>query len=161
MRLTILSALLLATLAAASARAQDSQPAAPLGEFDQALMDRVNHYRASKHKPPLLFSDLAWHLAREHSLRQAKTRNMGHDGFGERTKKAEKALGQRLGGVAENVAMCSQGYDNVVETIFQGWRRSKTHNDNMLGDSTHGAISGVKNKKGEWYFTHLFLTIRQ
>lgn len=159
----LMFAVLLAALPLCNVSAQNNAAdKVTLGEYDQTLMDRINAYRAQKKRPPLKFSPLAWQLAHEHTLTQCKTRNLSHNGVNKRYSRAKKQLGKAFLAAAENVAMCGEGYDDVVETIFQGWRHSKVHNQNMLNkELTHAGLSGAQNSKGEWYFTHFFLTIKE
>jgi len=115
------------------------------------ILKYTNEYRASKGKPKLVLQQDVSKAAQKHTNRMASGKiPMGHDGFSERVASLRSANGYRS--AAENVARGQLSAKAVVD----GWRKSPTHNKNMLGDYTVIGIGVAEGKDGQYYFTQLF-----
>lgn len=126
-----------------------------LASIEQAVHAQINQYRASKGLAPLTLDERISQQARTHS------QNMGsgavafsHDGFTGRVQAIAKVIPYR--GAAENVAY-NKGYGDPAKQAFQGWLNSTGHRQNIEGNYNLTGIGVVKNAKGEYYFTQIFI----
>lgn len=117
----------------------------------EEILQLVNTHRKSIGKRALDKNTLATQLAEKHTNFMIGEQKISHDNFSDRADELiakEKAL--RVG---ENVASRQRSAKEVVDA----WLDSKGHRENIEGDFTHIGISAVKNSKGQYYFTQLFL----
>jgi uncharacterized protein YkwD len=77
-----------------------------------------------------------------------------HNGFEQRIKAISRVIPYSQ--VAENVAF-NQGYSNPVQQSVEGWIKSPGHRTNIEGPYNLTGIGVVKNAKGEYYFTQIFV----
>jgi uncharacterized protein YkwD len=83
--------------------------------------------------------------------------SISHHGFSARLKEIGKRIPYRA--AAENVAS-NGGYKNPGQEAVEGWKRSPEHRKNMLGDYSVTGIGAARNKKGDYFFTQIFLKSR-
>ncbi|MBD2040944.1 CAP domain-containing protein [Microcoleus sp. FACHB-672] len=123
--------------------------------LEQSIHDQVNQYRASQKLPPLKLDPRISEVCRQHSKGMASEGvPFGHEGFEQRANAIEKSIAYRS--VAENVAY-NFGYSNPGKQAVEGWIKSPGHQKNMVGDFDLTGIGIVKNAKGEYYFTQIFV----
>ncbi|MBC6428813.1 MAG: CAP domain-containing protein [Cellvibrionales bacterium] len=125
--------------------------------MEKRVHSQVNKYRASRNLPPLRLNTVMMEQARKHSQRMARKRKISHDGFDGRI----KAINRRISysSAAENVAS-NFGHDDPATVAVRGWIKSPGHHKNMIGDFDLTGIAIVKNNRGEYYFTQLFIKSR-
>lgn len=98
------------------------QPKPARSGFEVRLLQLINNYRAANGLGRLVSSPKLNALAREHSAYQNQVGKLSHDGFSERSKRAQ------CGGCVENV-----GWNyHTPQAQFRGWKNSPGHNRNML-----------------------------
>ena len=114
----------------------------------------VNEYRQSRNLPPLVADPAILAQAKAHSEEMARSGNMNHDGFARRADLVSQTIVYRS--VAENVAF-NGGHGQPDRVAVQGWIASPGHQRNMLGQYDLTGIGVVKNAKGEYYFTQIFI----
>lgn len=127
----------------------------PHSALEQSVHKQINQYRQA-HKLPLLTLDpRISEQARAHSQAMASGKvPFGHQGFEQRVKAISRVIPYRAS--AENVAF-NLGYSNPVEQAVQGWIKSPGHRINIEGEYSLTGIGVVKNAKGEYYFTQIFI----
>lgn len=117
------------------------------------ILKLINEHREEKGLPALKPDDDIESVADRHSSNMASGRTgFGHDGFEARNKE----LGKRMGGVramAENVAFGKLSAERVVDL----WLGSSGHRKNIEGDYKFTGIGLSKDKKGQIYFTQIFI----
>ena len=114
----------------------------------------VNGYRQYRNLPPLVADPAISAQAKAHSEEMARSGNMNHDGFARRADLVSQTIVYRS--VAENVAF-NGGHGQPDRVAVQGWIASPGHQRNMLGQYDLTGIGVVKNAKGEYYFTQIFI----
>jgi uncharacterized protein YkwD len=125
-----------------------------LSSLELATHNLVNKYRQSKNLPPLEIDPVISAQAKAHSEQMAKAGSISHDGFSERTDSISQTIVYRK--AAENVAY-NMGYGQPDLVAVQGWIESPGHQNNMTGRFDLTGIGVVKNAKGEYYFTQIFI----
>lgn len=89
----------------------------------------LNQLRASKGRPPVVYSSKLEAVARSHALDMAKHRYFAHEGRnGSAVGDRVRAQGYRWCFVAENLA---KGPRDLAQ-VMQGWAKSKGHYKNMM-----------------------------
>ena len=78
----------------------------------------------------------------------------GHAGFEQRVEAINRIIPYRT--AAENVAF-NKGYSNPTQQAIEGWIKSNGHRINIEGQYNLTGIGVVKNAKGEYYFTQIFI----
>lgn len=122
MRPRALLGLLLLTFAVQSTSASMDVPEAPSDGYIRQLSKLINDYRAVNGLAPLVFAQNLAALAGEHSVDMATQRKLSHDGFKTRAQSTRSKV------CVENV-----GWNYPTpETQLDGWRRSPTHDRNLL-----------------------------
>ncbi len=123
-------------------------------EIEAEILAIVNEYRSSKGLQPFVSSDYVSKVAREHSSAMArKATPYGHKGSNLRAKKIKQEI--VCGLVGENAAVGQQNAREVVNA----WIKSRGHRENILERQfTLTGIGVAKNKRGQLYFTQIFVS---
>lgn len=117
------------------------------------VLEQTNKFRKSKGLEPLEMKKDLNKIAEEHSKDMAKgDRSFGHGGFNKREKEVQDVI-KDYTGMAENVAYGKKTAKEVVEM----WKSSSQHRSNLLGPYKYIGIGTAKNKKGQTYFTQIFV----
>lgn len=119
-------------------------------ELESDLIEIVNAHRSEMGKAPLLFNEVAYRYANEHTSYMISKGYLSHDNFEVRA--SSVALEVDADVVAENVA---KGYLTAQEA-FSNWYASADHRKTIVGDYTHTAASIKKDKEGNLYYTQMF-----
>lgn len=130
-----------------------------MSQFDfkreKEVFDQLNVYRKQYNLEPYKWNDFIANLARQHSQQMAEKHiAFSHDGIEQRLKSIKDA-NSHYSGASENVSYSKPGDLNPVGP----WSKSQHHNENMLGNFTHGGIGLVSIGEGdgkEWYYTGIF-----
>lgn len=123
--------------------------------LEKSVHQQINQYRQSRNLPPLTLDPRISEQARLHSQAMASGKvAFSHNGFEQRIKAISRLIFYRQ--VAENVAY-NQGYSNPVQQSVEGWIKSPGHRTNIEGLYNLTGIGVVKNAKGEYYFTQIFV----
>jgi len=126
--------------------------------LERAIHAQVNKYRQSQNLPPLQLDVRISEQAKAHSQAMANGKvPFSHQGFEQRVNAIEKSIAYRSAG--ENVAY-NQGYSDPATQAVQGWLKSPGHLKNIRGDFNLTGIGVVKNNKGQYYFTQVFIRSR-
>lgn len=121
----------------------------------QTVLDRVNQYRSTKDLPALELDSIISQQAEVHSENMATGQvPFSHEGFKERIQAIKTKISYRR--AAENLAYNS-GYSNPAKRAVEGWIDSSRHRQNMLGNYNLTGIGIAKNRRGEYYFTQIFI----
>lgn len=129
-----------------------------LEQLELSVYQQVNEYRKSKNLPPLKLDPNISEQSRIHSYAMANGKvAFGHGGAEARFQNISKFAPWRE--IAENVAFNS-GYSNPGKEAVQGWIESPGHQRNMVGNFDLTGVGIVKNAKGEYYFTQIFVRKR-
>jgi uncharacterized protein YkwD len=120
----------------------------------EEILQLVNAHRESIGKQALAFNTLANALAHEHTLYMIDKKDISHDLFDDRANRLFSE--ENANGVGENVAYGQRS----AQAVMEAWLNSPGHRNNIEGDFTHIGIAVVKNSKGVYYFTQLFLKKR-
>lgn len=92
--------------------------------------------------------------ARKHSSNMAVGNvDFGHDGFKKRSASMQKIV--PLASFGENVAY-NYLYEDPVKQAVQGWMKSPSHRENILGDYHETGVGIAISKDKKYYFTQLF-----
>lgn len=95
--------------------------------YARTLLEQINAYRNDFGLASLRFDDRLNHLAMTHSFAMSRQKRMSHANFDERFERS----GSRM--CVENVGW---NYPTPLK-LFDGWRRSSGHNENMLKDGVN------------------------
>lgn len=129
-----------------------------VGELEKEVNQQINQYRQSINLPPLQLNPLISQQARMHSQGMAEeTVPFSHQDFEQRADTIGESINYSR--VAENVAY-NQGYSDPVTQAVQGWLKSSGHRQNIEGNYNLTGIGVVKNDRGEYYFTQIFILER-
>jgi uncharacterized protein YkwD len=97
-------------------------PEEPPDYYSLTLFDRINRYRSACGLASLQWDPALAQLAREHSISMFRSERASHRGFDKRHRQAGSWF------CVENVGWNYRS----PQSMFEGWRRSDDHNDNML-----------------------------
>ena len=123
------------------------------GPVDEVLK-YTNQFRKSKGLKALEMRDDLNAIARKHSEDMASGRcTFGHDGYDLRVSKIKKTIKPCDGYIGENVAFGASNGKEAVDI----WKNSSAHRKNMLGDYKYIGIGTASNKKGDIYYTQIFV----
>ncbi len=126
-----------------------------IDELEQSVFQQVNEYRASQNLPPLKLDPRISQQCQLHSQSMAKGEvKFSHAGSKQRFQTIAQDIRYRT--IAENVAYNS-GYVDPGKKAVEGWIKSEGHRQNMEGDFNLTGIGIVRNAKGEYYFTQIFV----
>ncbi len=127
----------------------------PPTRLEQTVHQQINQYRQSHNLPPLTLDPRISKVARAHSQAMASGKvPFGHAGFEQRVEAINRIIPYRT--AAENVAF-NKGYSNPTQQAIEGWIKSNGHRINIEGQYNLTGIGVVKNAKGEYYFTQIFI----
>ena len=127
----------------------------PPTSLEQTVHQQINQYRQSHNLPPLTLDPRISKVARAHSQAMASGKvPFGHAGFEQRVEAINRIIPYRT--AAENVAF-NKGYSNPTQQAIEGWIKSNGHRINIEGQYNLTGIGVVKNAKGEYYFTQVFI----
>jgi uncharacterized protein YkwD len=102
--------------------------------YARTLLEQINNYRLYNGLSPLRFDVQLAHLARNHSFAMFQQKRMSHANFNDRFKRS----GSRM--CVENVG---SDYTNPLR-LFDGWRHSRGHDENMLKEGiTRAGIAEI------------------
>lgn len=146
---------LLARLLSANETSSDITTATPPTPLEQSVHQQINQYRSSHNLPPLTLDPRISKVAKAHSQAMANGKvAFGHAGFEQRTNTINRIVPYRT--AAENVGF-NKGYSNPAEQAVEGWIKSPGHRINIEGQYNLTGIGIVRNAKGEYYFTQIFI----
>lgn len=144
--------------ASLSAQIQSRQIASAPTSLEQSVLRQINQYRASRKLAPLKLDARISAQAAAHSQAMATGKvPFSHNGFDQRVQAIARSL--PYSSAAENVAY-NQGYADPATQAVQGWLKSPGHLKNIQGQFNLTGISVVRNAKGEYYFTQIFIRSR-
>ena len=130
-----------------------AHPVSPVfnDSMESEILQYVNDDRKVHGLAPLEMNDMESSLAAKHSQDMARGKvAFGHDGFNNRAKAIQKAIGSNE--IGENVASGSMTAREVVD----GWLKSPGHKKNIEGDFKLTGIGYAIDKKGNLFFTQIF-----
>jgi len=123
--------------------------------LEKSVYQQINHYRQSHNLPPLTLDPRISKQARAHSQAMASGRvPFGHQGFEQRIQAISRIIPYLQ--AAENVAF-NKGYSNPGQEAVEDWIKSPGHLTNIEGQYNLTGIGVVKNAKGEYYLTQIFV----
>lgn len=135
-------------------------------KIEKLITDKTNKYRASRGLQPLALDAKFAFVARDWSLKQARSGGISHNGFPssrEAVYRAEFGVSTDFNG--ENVAYTnmvggSDQSDAAAEAVAQEfavmWWNSPGHRANMLGHFNKIGVGMYKTSRGAWYATQCF-----
>jgi uncharacterized protein YkwD len=113
----------------------------------------VNEYRRRKRLPGLTMNAACSAEAQKHSENMAAHRtSFGHNGFNKRMKNIASQI-EGVNATAENVAYGSTSAREAVDN----WLKSPMHKENIEGPYTLTGIGIAADRKGNLYFTQIFI----
>lgn len=115
------------------------------------IFNLVNAHRKQKGLAALKFDDDIFNQCCIHSKNMSTGKTaFGHYGFDDRVKNLTPWCL-----AAENVAF---NYSTKPEDVVNMWLNSSGHRANIEStQTTHSAVSAVKNSEGAWYYTQIFI----
>jgi uncharacterized protein YkwD len=132
----------------------DNPVSPPLASMEQDVHAKINAHRSLLGLPALTLDETISAQARKHSQDMADQSVLSHDGFDDRAAVIEKTI--PLDSIAENVAV-NVGVTDPATTAVNGWLNSPGHKKNIEDGYDLTGIGIVRNSKGEFYFTQIFL----
>ncbi|MGL6283774.1 MAG: CAP domain-containing protein [Microcoleaceae cyanobacterium] len=129
-----------------------------LSKIEQNIHNQINQYRKSIGLNSLIWHETISEQSRIHSANMANGKlPLGHDQFQQRA----EIIGAKIAysQVAENVAF-NYGYADSATQAVEGWLKSPGHKKNIEGKFNLAGVGVVKNIKGEYYFTQIFVLSR-
>ena len=132
--------------------------AATAETLEQSVLRQINQYRADRKLSPLKLDARISTQSLAHSQAMANGQvPFGHDGFAQRIQAISQSIAYRS--AAENVAY-NMGYADPATQAVKGWLKSPGHLKNIQGSFDLTGIGVVRNSKGEYYFTQIFIRSR-
>ena len=117
------------------------------------IFKHTNQFRKSNGKSSLLLRDDLNEIARKHSAEMASgKKKLGHGGFQQREALIRRKF-NTSGIIGENVAYGAESAKEVVTL----WKNSPDHRKNMLGNYKFIGIGTASDRKGNIYFTEIFV----
>ncbi|MBA2564970.1 MAG: CAP domain-containing protein [Gemmatimonadetes bacterium] len=127
-------------------------------QLARSVHEKINAYRIAQGLESLELHESLNRLAQEHSAEMASHGvPLGHEGFGDRAQAIRKVFPYSR--LAENVGYNWGMADPVADAVAR-WLRSPQHRDNVIGDFESTGVGVVRNERGEYYFTQIFLDVR-
>ena len=121
--------------------------------LEKDIFTQTNEFRSLNGLPPLLYREDLGEIARKHSADMAGGRTgFGHNGFDDREARI-KTIITPYHGMAENVAYGAHSAKEVVSI----WKKSSGHRRNMLGPYKYIGIGTARDRKGQIFFTEIFV----
>lgn len=131
----------------------------PFESLERQVHQRVNAYRRERGLSPLSYDPRIASLAREHSRAMAAgVVSFGHSGFEERKEAASRIVDWRR--IAENVGFNDYLRSATVDVAVDGWLDSARHRENIEGPFESTGIGVAKDGQGTYYYTQIFVTLR-
>jgi len=127
--------------------------------LERQVFDLINKTRAENGDEPLVWSDRAAAVAREHSADMASNKYFSHRGtdgsmVDDRAERSGLSNWQAIG---ENIAFVA-GVQNPAEFTVARWMESPAHRSNLLDKRwTESAIGVALRPDGTIYFTQVFI----
>jgi uncharacterized protein YkwD len=129
-----------------------------LSRMEQDIHNQINQYRQSIGLNPFMWDETISQQSRIHSANMANGKfPLGHDQFEQRAEMIMTTI--TYSQAAENVAF-NYGYSDPTTQAVQGWLKSPGHKKNIEGKYNLTGVGVVKNSKGEYYFTQIFVLSR-
>lgn len=163
MRRALAATLLAAAIAAGSASAGTSRPAASLSSFERAVLAEINAYRAANHLLPLRLSASLTTAARTHSLQMETDGYFAHDSpdgtvFWRRIESFYPERTFAYWSVGENLLWSSTDVD--AKKALDMWIASPEHRRNMLDPHWQEiGVSAVHSARAPGVYHGLAVTI--
>ncbi|MBN1620734.1 hypothetical protein JW890_08420 [candidate division WOR-3 bacterium] len=130
----------------------------PLEELEMKIFVMVNNYRESLGLKTLEFDERILQQCREHSRAMAAlSSEISHEGFETRVKNLQKHISLLSAG--ENVASNLNTPDPCSSAVT-GWINSPHHRENMTKEWDLSAIGISVSPEGKFYFTQIFVLLR-
>ena len=125
----------------------------PDAKLANDILHYVNEYRHKKGLSTLTMNAVVSAQAQKHSENMASHKTaFGHNGFDSRMSRISSQLGG-ANATAENVAMGDMGAKQVVDM----WLTSPGHRQNIEGPYNLTGIGIASDRKGNLYFTQIFI----
>ncbi|HET9431021.1 MAG TPA: CAP domain-containing protein [Chitinophagaceae bacterium] len=125
----------------------------PAGDLTNDVLKQTNQFRKSRGLPALAMRSDLNGIARKHSEDMARgRRRFGHSGYGQREAQVQRLI-KPFSAMAENVAYGASTAREVVSM----WKGSTGHRRNMLGNYKYIGIGTAKDRRGQIYFTQIFV----
>tara|TARA_R110002126_G_scaffold75256_3_gene187633 strand:+ start:5628 stop:6197 length:570 start_codon:yes stop_codon:yes gene_type:complete len=118
--------------------------------LEDELFEMINDHRVNLGLNALVFESTTYYYANLHTAYMISKGNTSHDNFTKRSENIAKRTDAIF--IAENVA---RNYD-TIEEVFDAWKKSSGHRENIEGDYDYSAISIIQNSHGDFYFTQVF-----
>lgn len=120
----------------------------------------VNEHRRAKGLAPLAYDARIAAVARRHSKDMADGRvPEGHEGFEARQRRISKMIPLR--GIAENVGINDYPRTRTVRTAVSGWLGSRGHRENIEGRYDLTGVGIVRDARGVFYYTQIFVRMKK
>ncbi len=130
----------------------------PLEDLENRTFFLVNSYRESQGLKTLEFDERILEQCREHSRSMAAlSSELSHEGFETRVKNLQKHISLLSAG--ENVAS-NMNTPDPCSTAVTGWINSPHHRENMTKEWDVSAIGISVSPEGKFYFTQIFVLLR-
>jgi len=136
-----------------SCEKKDEKKAVILEDFEQEIVDLINHYRDTAGLNELAVDTIIRREARKHSINIATEKvPFGHDGYQERA----NIIFSEVGGThfGENVA---GGNYPIAEYFIESWLNSPDHKANIDDDYNYTGVGVAETEDGYKYCTQIFL----
>lgn len=131
----------------------ESAPQSLEKQYQQAVLDEVNHYRTSKGLNKLILNKAITKEAKQHSLDMAEKKfKFSHQDFDKRISHIKKNI-PAFGGGAENIAY----FKIPPKEVVKKWLTSQGHRQNIEGRYNLTGIGIIQDKKGWVYYTQIFV----
>lgn len=122
-------------------------------DLAKEVLKYTNQYRKSRGLSSLELREDLCAIARKHSTDMAAGRKrLGHAGFRQREVLIRRKL-NTSGMIGENVAFGAYTGKEVVSI----WKNSAPHRRNMLGNFKYIGIGTARDRRGNIYFTQIFV----
>lgn len=120
-------------------------------KIEDDVIHLINEYRISKNLAPLEKLNLISMEAKKHTEYMISENEVNHDYFSEREYDLRNSVAAIV--VGENVGY---GY-HTAKGVVDAWIKSDSHRKNIEGDFNTTGISAMQNKKGDYFYTHIFV----
>ncbi|MDG3583530.1 CAP domain-containing protein [Galbibacter pacificus] len=120
-------------------------------KIEDEVLNLINEYRIGKNLSPLEKLNIISQEAKVHTEHMIAEDEICHHFFADR----EHNLHYNADAVAvgENVGY---GY-HTAKGIVEAWLESESHKKNIEGNYTAMGISAIQNKKGDYFYTNIFV----
>ncbi len=136
-----------------SCEKKDETPVVILEDFEQEIVDLINHYRDTTGQSELVANDVLRREARNHSINIATGKvPFGHEGYQERANTIFNEVGGTVFG--ENVA---EGNYPDATYFIESWLNSPSYKENIDRDFNYTGVGVAENESGAKFVTQIFL----